>query len=125
MIIWFFQTFSMLIPLDEIISYLAAHPILLLLLVLFLVGMILSLLKKVLKTALIFLLLFVAANAVMLYFADTEWARKGKKMLDEGRRKAGQFIDTTAPALLREGERAVKSLSDSTVPTPAKKLKRK
>lgn len=113
MIIWHSQTCSMLIPIDEAVSYLAAHPLLLLLLLLFLAGLIFSLLKKVLKAALVFLLLFIAANAVVLYFADTEWGKKGKKMLDEGKKKAEQFIGTEGPKLLREGEKVIGSLPDS------------
>ena len=94
----------------ELIQYVAAHPIVLVILVSIVIGIIFSLVKKVLKVAVVLLLVFVTVSAVFYYFADKEWARKGKELLETTTKKAEEVITKEGKKLYKEG---LKVLEDS------------
>lgn len=116
----FFLFLDSSMPLHHVIDYVAAHPVVLLLLVIVLAAIIFSIVKKFLKFAFIAIIAFVTINALMIYFADKDWAKKGKQLIEETAKKAGEVVTKEGKKLIDRGLDAKRD----TLPPPTQKKKR-
>ena len=92
----------MIVPLKQVIEYIAGHPILLFALAIILVFIVFSMIKKFLKIAFVLLQIFVVVNALIMYFADADWAKKGKALIEQTTKKAEQTIKKETKNLLEQ-----------------------
>lgn len=114
------SSFIMIVPLKHVIEYIANHPILLFALVVILVFIVFSMIKKFLKFAFILLLIFVVVNALIIYFADADWAKKGKQLIEQTTKKAEETIKKESKKLIQQ---TLTSEEDSTPTNNQKKKK--
>ncbi len=97
----------------QIIQYLSHNPIILLVLLIIVVSIVISVVKKLLKAALVLILIFAVVSAVMYYFADQEWAQKGKEILESTSKKAEQVLKTEGKKLVEKGMNVLNDSSDT------------
>ena len=108
------------------IQYVSQHPLLLTLLVGVAVGIIFSIFKKLLKAAIVLLVIFIAASALFYHFADKEWAKKGKEILESTTKKAEEVVNSEGKKLLEKGLHSLKDSAKTeadTLPKPTRKKK--
>ncbi len=114
------------IPLKEITQYVADHPLVLLVLAIILLIIIITIIKKLAKIALVLILVFVVANALVIYFADKEWAQKGKEFIEQNTKRVEKLVKTEGEKLFKKSMNSIFDSSDQKDSViPIKKVKRK